>query len=275
MDRDKTIEIIDAFYDDLDKHGRKMKKKPDEEAIHHFRVSFKKLRAFLRMTIIKQPVGLSVKFLASLKKTYHFAGKIRDLQMLQNRIKEDVSKGNKKPKEFIDLLQIEVKKLGLKISKNFSRQLLISSKKETNALFPEDFSFDDPEAYAKEKWETIFSIITSRMYSDENIHIIRKHLKDLFYNLHIPELQDEFSTNKLLLPGKDKTYYQLLLDELGIFQDYRIFLELLEGYRFNTLQVYEKHLLETFKKNWILEKKRYKDLLILQLENEIYTLNNY
>lgn len=49
MDAEQITKITNAHYRKLNKHLKKITEDFDAEAIHQFRVEYKKLRAFLRM----------------------------------------------------------------------------------------------------------------------------------------------------------------------------------------------------------------------------------
>src|SRR5262245_19892691 len=76
--------IIRFRFHRLKKYLRQMKRRLSREAIHHFRVEVKKLRAFLRMIS-----GDKLKIPHALKNIYRQAGSVRELQLfLQQTNKE-------------------------------------------------------------------------------------------------------------------------------------------------------------------------------------------
>ena len=256
-------------------HYRKLKKQIkivaenfDMEAIHQFRIAYKKLRAFLRMISQDYETADEIKISKKLKKSYNISGSIRDLQ-LQQRILEATKQELKKPQAYISLLQKEIEKLQPELSEIFLEKPVTESKKKTDASIPDKFELNGFSNFVQKKWEAIYAIIASRHFSDDNIHAIRKSLKDLFYNLKIYEGVEHELLSLSIWKGKDEQYFNKLLDELGSFQDKCTAIALLKSYWLNSLNIYNRELLERIKKGWVEDKVRMKKLLVKELKADV------
>src|SRR6266436_3162758 len=80
-----TRQVISLRLHRLKRNYALIKRSKGMEDIHHFRVEIKKLRAFLRM--LQTGRDAPIKIPGSLKKIYHYAGLIRELQLHQQTIK--------------------------------------------------------------------------------------------------------------------------------------------------------------------------------------------
>ena len=269
MNQEQIKHITNNHYRKLKKHIKIVNDDFDMEAIHQFRVGYKKLRAFLRMISQLHEMAGEIKISKKLKKGYNISGSIRDLQLQQQRILEVTKQELKKPQAYISLLQKEIKKLKLELSEIFLEKPVTSSKKKTDASIPDKFKLKGFSNFVKKKWEAIYAIIVSRHFSDDNIHAIRKILKDLFYNLKIYEGVEHELFSMSIWKGKDEQYFNKLLDELGSFQDKCTAIALLKSYWLNSLNPYNRELLERIKKEWVKDKMRMKKSLVKELKDVV------
>ncbi len=175
----------------------------------------------------------------------------------------------KKSQTYLNILQKEIDKLKPEFTETFLEDPVNDSKKKTDAAIPEEFSLKSFRSFAQNKWTTIYAIILSGYLSDDNIHTIRKSLKDLFYSLKVYEGIEHEILYISIWKGKDGEYFAKILDELGTFQDNCTAIALLKSYWLNSLSTYDRQLLEGIKKTWIKDKVRMKQLLIKKLKTDI------
>lgn len=269
MTKEQIKYITNAHYKKIEKHIKAVENGFDPEAIHQFRVAYKKLRALLRMLSQEDDTTGEVKVLRKLKKAYNISGSIRDLQLQQQRIREAANQEPKKPQAYLTLLQKEIDKLKPELLEIVSENPVAESKKKTDASMPDEFRLQDIQIFLQRKQVNISSIIESGDFSDDNVHAIRKNLKDLFYNLKINgEIEPAISFSNIW-KGKDEKYFDQLLDELGNFQDKCTAIALLKTYWINSLNAYNRELLEQIKKIWIKGKVNTKQLLVKKLKTKI------
>lgn len=269
MNKEHIHHITNAFYRKLKKYSNGVIADFDPESIHQFRVEYKKLRAFLRMLSHDHETAGEIKISKKLKQGYNILGSIRDLQLQQQRILEATKLESKKPQAYITLLQKEIDKLKPELSEIFLEKPVTESKKKTDASVPDKFSLNRFRIFVQIKWATVYAIITSGHFGDDNVHDIRKSLKDLFYNLKIYEGLEHDILSVSIWKGQDESYFNKLLEELGSFQDKCTSIALMKSYWLNSFNTYSRELLERIKKIWIKEKVSMKQALVEKLKADI------
>lgn len=267
MDRAQIKNITDSRYRKLKKHIENVADSFDPEAIHLFRVEYKKLRAFFRMLSQGDKSAGEIKILKKLKKAYNVSGSIRDLQLQQQRITEAAKKEPKPPRGYLNLVQKEIDKLKPELLDIISENPVAECKKKTDAAVPVEFSDLQFNSFIKRKQADVTAVIEAGYFSDDTIHSVRKNLKDVFYNLKIYKASgtDVSPVDK----GKGEKYFDQLLNELGDFQDKCTAIALLKSYWINSLNTYNRELLASIKKTWVKEKVNLKKLLIKKLKTDI------
>jgi CHAD domain-containing protein len=263
MNKKKIEHITNEHYRKLKKHLKQLMPELAPETIHEFRVEYKKLRAFLRMISQEEETGEEIKIAKKLKKGYAAAGSIRDLQLQQQQILEVTRQTKKKPHAYLVLLKKEIEKQKPELSEIILQDPVAESKKKTAAAIPGKFTIKGFRNFARRKWATINAIISSCHFSDDNLHTIRKSLKDVFYNL---EIYGGSNQGQGKWKQKDEQYFRTLIEELGSSQDKRSAISLLKSYCLNNLNVYNRVLLEDMKKLWTKQKMEMKKLLINKLK---------
>ena len=269
MKREQIKYITNNHYRKLRKHIKRFAEDFDVEAIHEFRVEYKKLRAILRMIARENETAGELKISKKLKKAYTISGSIRDLQLQQQRILEATKQEPKKPQAYLNLLQKEINNLKPEQAEIYLEDPVAESKKKTDGSIPDEFQVTGFNSFIQKKWMSINAIIVSGHFSDDNIHVIRKSLKDLFYNLKIYKRVELDILSLSVWKGKDEKYFNQLLDELGKFQDKCMAIALLKSYWLNSLNTYNRELLERVKKVWIKDKVAMKQMLVKKLKADI------
>ena len=225
------------------------------------------------MLAMQETNGREISISKTLKKAYTIAGAIRDLQLQQLRI-TDVTKGElRKLRSYLTLLQKEMDSLEPELAEMISGNPVNESKKKTDAALPDEFPLSGFKNFVQHKWGAVHLIILSGHFSDDNVHLVRKNLKDLFYNLKLYTGAEQEMLSQGILKGKDAKYFDQLLEELGSFQDKCTSIALLRSYWLIRLNSYNRELLERIKKNWINEKLNMKQSLVKKLKTDIAPLH--
>lgn len=271
MNKQQIKHITNTHYRKIKKHCKEVAENFDAEAIHQLRVEYKKLRAFFRMLSYDYDHAAEIKISKNLKHGHNVSGAIRDLQLQQLRILEVTKKEPKKPLAYLNLVQREIDKLKPELIEIFSEDIVADSKKKTDAHLPDEFPVNGFKNFVKQKWAVVHAILASGHFSDDNIHFIRKCLKDLFYNLKIYEGVEHEILSVSTWKGKDEKYFDTLLNELGNFQDQCIAIALLKSHWLISLHTYNRELLERVKTQWIKDKIGLKQSLLEKLKIEITT----
>jgi CHAD domain-containing protein len=268
MNQKQIKNITDNHYWQLNKLIKKISAHFFARDIHEFRVEYKKLRAFLRMISAEYSIAGEIKVGKKLKTVYHILGAVRDIQVLKKSILKATKQDPVKPKEYLLLLQKEIKELQKEFAEMILTKPVIGSKNKTDGYLPYKFSVSNFTDFAHHKLVAVNTIIVSGNFADNNIHSIRKNLKDLFYNLKIlPAIKNEKLSIEILR-SKDGKYFNDFLDTLGNFQDKHTAVDFLKPDVLKNLNTYNRELLKRVKKNWLKEKAIIKQLLIKQLKTD-------
>ena len=187
MKRKELIKIIGKRMDTIHEHALSIAITGDKEAIHALRVQFKKLRAAIRLSRLehqKRPPHIP----EPLKELYRQAGVLRDRQLHYERIAGCYEHDPEKPAAYLDQLSHEIK-----TSHDHLHQTI------------DAFPFDGvrsglmshlPRRLHKKTFRVFFrrqkdryEELAPRAHSDEEIHSVRKCIKDILYNdewQHLP-----------------------------------------------------------------------------------------
>lgn len=242
------------------------------ENIHQLRVAYKKLRAFVRMVSQRNETSREIKIAKKIKIAYAVSGTIRDLQLQRQRILKAVKGDPEKPHEYLTLLQKDIYQLKPVLLAIHFKKIIAESRKKMAATMPNNFWVTHFKLFAQQKWAVIHSIITSGNFNDDNMHNIRKNLKDLFYNLALYKGVEHKKLLHSVANGKEEQYFEELIDELGNFQNKCMAVSLLKPYQLSRVSQHNWVLLEKIKKRWIKEKGGMKRLLVKQLKATITPL---
>jgi CHAD domain-containing protein len=266
MKKEAIIHVTDGHYRKLKKKGTEIVKGYSAGAIHQFRLSYKRLRAFYRL-LSHENVRGEIKVAKELKKAYTLTGAIRDLQLQQLRVLHATKMKPKSPRPYLNLVQGEIDALQPALAEILRHDPARLSKQKTTGSLPDNFSQKKFREYAAQQWKRIYMILRSGHFSDENIHRVRKILKDLSYALEQFEDAKKETLMLFVWNGKEKAWFDKLLTGLGNFQDRCTSISLLRSYWLTGLNTYNRNLLEQLKKEWIQDKiKMKKSILSVTLE---------
>ena len=272
MTQKQIKNITDRHYKQLNKLIKKIDRQLTKKDIHQFRVEYKQLRAFLRMISMECTMTREIKIGKNLKNTYHILGTIRDLQLQIKNIRAATKQDPIKPKEYLSLLQKEINKLQITLVEILLNKPVTRSQKKTDALLPKKFPLKDLSIFIKKKQANINAIITAGNFRDDNIHTIRKQLKDLYYNLNTFEKIRIGALSIKSIGAKNKKYLHDILNSLGNFQDRHIEVDLLKSAALKSLNTYNQELLIRIKKSWLKDKANMKQLLVNKMKAEMNSL---
>lgn len=208
MDKKTIRHIIHVFFQRLKKYNRQIQIHYAKKPIHLFRVQYKKLRAFLRLLSLE--AGTPIKLPHGMKKMYRTAGKIRDRQIHHKKFpapgqgKKDKSwyPSKKEEKHFLSGAQLS------SIEKNLLQKI------------PESLSPETVKTFFKQKQDSINNLLQKTGKKDEDLHLIRKQLKDLIYivQLFIEELKQPLPFR--FWNRSERKKIDELAHQLGLFNDY-------------------------------------------------------
>jgi CHAD domain-containing protein len=273
MRQSDTKNIIRNHYRKLNRLIKIVNKHFETEAIHQMRVAYKKLRAFLRMMSEEKPGLDKIKIPAKLKRGYHIAGCIRDLQLQRQIILSHTRAEIVEPKGYLNLLKQNIKKLSPQFSDVPLKKVIEKDIKKTQNSLGNEIDSTVAIKFINNNCEAIIAIADNGDFTDVNLHAIRKHLKDIFYIIHELAAEDEeIKFNDVTISKNEKKQLDPYLEELGNFQDKCTSIKLLEEEWLDSLSISEQRILRRVKATLTVDKNEIKNILINKLSTEIIPL---
>jgi hypothetical protein len=144
----------------------------DDEAIHHFRTTSKKLRSLLRLQ-----KGNKNKLPFSFLKFYHTGGDLRNLQLLMIGFTNE----NANLPRFMLWLSNGIAKCQRDWLKHHQEKAFKALRESVSSLHLSGSSTNDLQDNYREKTEKIKEIMATTNPADEELHQVRKFFKDIFY----------------------------------------------------------------------------------------------
>lgn len=249
MNKEELLQEIRKRVEQLKVYAEGILSRKEAEDTHQFRVTFKKLRALLRCAHVEKDAKQLPAYNA-LKERYSAAGVVRDLWLYNNSLvsifrREGIT--NAQYNKLLTQRTEEAEQNQLSLLSGFSFDQLIE---ELAGIMPGGLSGDANEDYINEQISAAQALIKTDA-TDEELHTIRKHLKDLMYDQRY--LVDDKGKNLL----DHKAELKKITDLLGDYNDRRVMIEKLDAAVHEDIPQDEKAILE----NVIKDKKRQKDML--------------
>jgi CHAD domain. len=230
----------------------------DMEEIHSFRVEIKQLKSFLRLLKIDLKHPARLKFPKYLNKIYKFLGRIRVFQLQQQNISKAMNEiGLVIPLSYLNILNENAAKFQKKV-KELAKDIksINKGKADLERHSPHKLYYKTLERFVDSRMNAIRNLLLPEVPKEKSLHVIRKLLKDIQYNipLMVKDLMKRPDSGNLL-ENRIKSATGLL----GEFHDIRIALRLLdEELTKHHISGDEKILLEKIRNNWETEKENIK-----------------
>jgi CHAD domain-containing protein len=189
----------------------------DPEKVHNFRVTYKKLRALLRLLRNVSPKNNKIKLPENLKNIYRRLGRIGDWQLLRSRLLRHPSAGKLNVltgviKGYISSQQKIVDEIPFK-------KMLLSSRNHLSDHLHDSAGPVAVELFLDQKWRTLRDLSSVNLFVDEHVHRFRKVIKDIYYLINLaPSIGVTLYANGSY-PGNNKEGYITLMKELGDYND--------------------------------------------------------
>ncbi|MDP9230041.1 MAG: CHAD domain-containing protein [Bacteroidota bacterium] len=226
MKNKKMIEIISGSFKRIDKFFYKIIEHFEFEDIHEFRVEVKKLRAFTRLVAFELPEPQKLKIPKRLKSMYGCFGIIRNLQLQQQRISKITAEQNlNKAETYLQLLADEEKESKTKAKDLANHHSFDHEKEKIIKALPDKLGKDSINMFIQQKVKELKELLALHHLNDEELHEIRKILKDIFYNWTYIE---QYAASVLHPDFANPEKIKLLTGLLGDFHDICIALNLLQ-----------------------------------------------
>lgn len=258
MKRQALEEVIDKHMGSIKKCCGSLPGSFDQEDIHDLRVGYKKIRAFLRLLQLEKNSG-DLQIPETLKAVYQTGGKVRDMQLILaelhtmpvvNDIPTCITRWKKqlfanKEQTMAAIEEVNLKKIQHHIIDELPREL----------------QDDTIKKFLHQKIAAIHIILLAA--DDENdLHAVRKQLKDIIYVIRIFE-------NDWGIPfpvsGWDEKELNELASLLGDYNDRCIAISLLQsGYNEDPGES-ERAVLQELQNQWLKEKNVQERQLLKQV----------
>jgi CHAD domain-containing protein len=260
MKRKALEEVIHNHMDDIEKHCQRVPGSFDHDDIHDLRVGYKKIRAFLRLLKLERDAG-DIQIPIRLKAVYQTCGKVRDLQLFIPQLK-GVAVASALS-SFINYYQRKLftyKELAVQaIEAAPFKKTVNSIKKE----LPHQLHDDTVQKFMDQKIAAIHIVLLAADHEND-LHDIRKHLKDIIYTTRIYE--NDLDTPFPAAPWIPEKELSDMASRLGDFNDRCLAVSLLqEGYN-NGLTEEAKAALNELQKIWLHEKEEQKQQLLQEVQ---------
>ena len=224
-------EIKHRFHS-IDKLAKKSIPKFDEDVVHDFRVEVKKLRAFLRLINTEVKEDEILKIPKKLKLFYRHLGAIRSIQLHLQYIDNTLPNGKHDIKPYLQLLRNEMNEWKKEAKETIPGHREIEKEKsEILEALPDRLSQESIQTFVSQKATSINAILAMNAPAEEDLHNLRKELKDIQYTWpFIKEYAD-------LLPPGLNTHEQVhfLTELLGAYHDKCSSLEYFQAVYINTI----------------------------------------
>jgi len=269
MTTHEITHIIKDIFRQIKKTIPLVVKNSDQDSIHKFRIQIKKLRAFLRL-ISHEPLYLKVP--KSLKKIYSVTGEVRSLQ-LQLSQTNNPTKNNNGLAQYHQQLENELDSRMEELKILFDGKAILSKEKKIISKIPESIDNLVIIKFYQLNIKAINDIIVLGEFSDEELHSVRKRLKDMIYVSKILQESGDQLPQANFLKEENLSSAEKIAQDLGMFNDLSSGLQFLKPGDFNDIGSEEKIKLESIRSEWNLRKMDLKaDLVRLITASPVFRI---
>jgi CHAD domain-containing protein len=260
MKRQALEQVIRRHLHHMEKYCDQIPGSFTAEDIHELRVEYKKSRAFLRL-LQHEPDAGKLQMPDAIKAVYKTAGEVRDIQLFLLLINGLPVAGalpvfiSGWQKQLFSCKEALVKA----IEEAKFKKITASIKKE----LPDQLQDDTIQQFMHEKIAAI-RIILLAAEEENDLHDIRKNLKDIIYNIRLFE-------NDLQIPFPIQTFASEkelsdMASRLGDFNDRCIALDMLQTQTGKDLPPADQKLLNELQTGWQQQKEKEQQQLLQQVQ---------
>ncbi len=258
--------IIHGLCRDMKKSVKQMRKHFDDDDIHDFRLSVKKLRAFLGMVSLDSTCRRRLRIPGNIRRLFRKAGNLRDMRLFEKKALSFFT-GNEKPVFFLKGLEAETSLCEKELYTHLHKNPCRDSVKAMIRKLPEN---DEPLAasfFYDEKKQMLQRLFAEKEITGHMFHIMRKHIKDLHV---IRGLEMEYAGTAS--QAHFAQYHGLkntenLAVQLGHFNDSSMLINFLSSFRFSQNAYADFDKVENFRQHCIHEREMQRINLLKQLNN--------
>ena len=242
MDSVDLSKLLEKRFKKIKKHYHSLLLDFDENEIHDYRLEIKKLRALLRLINAGMPPEQQIKLGGKMKEFYGLTGNIRNLQLHQLRIRTYQESLLLSPttsyQKALHMAGEQNRKDALSVAakisfSNFENKIL--------GRVQEGLRSTTVQNFVRQKQAYLVSLLSHPEYYDEDLHEVRKVLKDFLYDWSLIT-SSAFS----LLPAVfSQQNLESLTSDLGNFHDLCVGLLFLDNSYSDSVDTYaEREILQ-------------------------------
>jgi CHAD domain-containing protein len=254
--------VLARYCEDIRKHGEKIPGHFEKEDVHELRVTYKKLRAFMRVIRMDKETEGKPEIPGKLTDLYAAAGPVRDLQLFISEIEVYAKENGLDLSSYLSILNKKLFDAKQELVKAIEKETFAKSFDKLRTELPDSLQEETPVKFIRVKAAAI-QIIVMVADSDDDLHSIRKQLKDILYTLRIFELDW-----KLIFPRsvwKNEEELDALGSLLGNYNDLYIANSFLHSLEDLDLGSDARNKLLELRSHWSEKKQEIKNSLLNQI----------
>jgi CHAD domain-containing protein len=229
MQQHQLENIIRLYYRKLAHAAQRMDKKAGKKNLHSFRVLIKQLRAFFRLLSLEKDQGHPFKLPPRLKRRYAQTGKIRMLQLqLQTAIDSHHPPGAW-PRFMPAFIKQQLKKQAHRQKPSLCKKYFHQQAQKAIDRLPLRLRVETLQLFFREKLAAIHHIMNGAQYTGDELHSIRKNIKDILYVTRIYTEQLNSTLPLRFWKEGETDRMKSLAEALGKYNDTRSSLSFLEN----------------------------------------------
>lgn len=228
----------------------------EEENIHNFRVATKKLRAMLRLVELGQG-DVKAKLPKKFRKLYSLSGDIRDAQLLIKR----AAKADPAVPEYVQWLEAQKADAQKNFREVYDSAIIVKIEKRLKKIEPQALSMAVLKDFFTGHLADVDHILHKKPLEEEDLHDIRKKLKDL---QHVARIAEEFWPEGLEAAGISQNLQSLeeLTERAGDFNDRHNALVSIEAF---LAENKEFKAAQELRDSWAAKKEKSRDKLMAEM----------
>ncbi|THU41323.1 CHAD domain-containing protein [Niastella caeni] len=263
MKRRELEEVVIRHSNHLEKFCNRLPGSFEQEDIHDLRVEYKKTRAFLRLLQLEKDAG-DLKIPDKLKAIYHAGGKVRDMQLFLAEL-YGIGVAMQIPSSITHWCQqlfISKEQMVAAIEAVQFKKILNGITKE----LPRQLHDETLHKFMHQKIAAIHIVLLAAD-NENDLHIIRKQLKDIIYTIRVYE--QDWGIPFPIKAWQSETQLNDMAGSLGDFNDRCGAISLLQAVYSDSSNDQEKIVLQDLHRHWLhLKEAQQRDLL-----QQVRTLN--
>ncbi len=247
-----------------------------EEDVHELRVEYKKLRSFLRLLQLDTDAGHHLVMPEPIKTMYRIAGTVRDRQLFLILLKTELEKQEANFTGLLYHLQKELFHAKESLVEAIEVAHIMKGLEELHKKLPAYLQDATIRKFVHRKVAAI-QILLLAVDRDEELHAIRKHLKDLIYVIKI--FDNDWGLSFPFAAWRSEKTLNDVAVALGEFNDRCIALSFLTDDAFIALDHDERSFLQGWRKTLLMEKEAGRQVLLeavqkLRLNHDLMDLKD-